>query len=79
MDVRAMQELGDSESTMGESMGEWISVDDRMPEKDGKYLVWRVKYNGKHGYDCVDFLGDDFWSARVLYWMPLPEPPESED
>lgn len=59
-------------------MSEWISVEDRLPEEAGDYLVcgegvivaWRqdVAY-----YDL------EFWHSShvvVEYWQPLPQSPE---
>lgn len=66
---------------------QWISVKDRLPEKDEKCIffatgneeayIGKYAYTGKHG--AVKF---EKISGRrtVLYtashWMPLPEPPE---
>ena len=63
---------------------EWISVKDRMPEKDTEVLVYRRDLRGlcnceiDFEYLCADgtWLYCDIY--EVLYWMPLPEPPESE-
>lgn len=66
---------------------EWISVEDRLPEEDGFYIVaFRTggKYfshfnNGifrnvhSHQEYGVTAFGDDL---TVTYWMPLPQPPE---
>ena len=62
-------------------MNEWISVKDRLPEKYTEVLVYR---RDLRGYECeIDFgqlcsdgtwLYDDIYD--VLYWMPLPDPPE---
>ncbi len=58
---------------------EWISVKERLPEKDGDYLAY---------FSCLDGMGVchydrlNRWTttvhAKVLYWMPLPNPPEEE-
>lgn len=69
---------------------EWISVDDRMPEKVGLYLICR---NGK--VECAyrqNFLGfSAIWNndltggysiipdKEVTHWMPLPEAPKGGD
>lgn len=67
-------------------MSEWISVKDRLPEDNGKYLVcvdgdkinppyvitWWF-WNGKF----EDF--QYFPSRHVTHWMPIPEPPEVEE
>lgn len=63
-------------------MTEWISMKDRLPKKDGEYIVsngskvvttaiwfdniWR--YSKNHAKDI--FL--------ITHWMPLPEPPTKE-
>ena len=57
----------------------WIGVDERLPEKSGKYIVCTTK---KSVY-CTRFethhSGGDFMTdinTHVTHWMPLPEPPE---
>lgn len=60
----------------------WISVEDRLPEKDQDVLyffevtgVHSGKYLGIHdGYEC--FGGDKGWlCGDVTHWQPLPAPP----
>ena len=65
---------------------EWISVEERLPEAAGNYIVayhpcyWDdVKYQVTNvGIDA--FRGKTTWAKnkhqRVTHWMPLPEPPE---
>ena len=64
-------------------MGEWISVEERLPEESEMYLVY-----------CVDetvqvclFIGGQWDAPRVrgsseefgiTHWMPLPSPPSAE-
>lgn len=66
-------------------MNEWISVEDRLPEKDGRYLC-------RYGFGSIDYLitgclsyiatdQEPHWQHAsmgliVTHWMPLPEPPE---
>ena len=57
---------------------EWISVEDRLPVREGKYLVCTT--NGNIGVgNFIDYYGKgthlcfDCWA--VTHWMPLPEPP----
>ena len=68
----------------------WISVEERLPEESGRYIVLR-----KSG-DCLDCCYEkerDSWGVLidmgeagalwvayngVTHWMPLPEPPEVE-
>ena len=57
-------------------MGEWISVDDRLPEPSTYCLIWAegrvdvayVKPNG-------NFAITELYGVRVNYWQPLPPPP----
>lgn len=61
---------------------EWISVEDRLPDKAGRYLV-AYRLNGKPQgelYVGLDsFRGKTAWAKyayhTVYYWMPMPEPP----
>lgn len=65
----------------------WVSVKDRLPEHN-KRIVMRCKY---YDYICVGmYAANGVWyeisdgnqcltNHTVDYWMPLPEPPESED
>jgi hypothetical protein len=67
---------------------EWISVKDKLPEKDGSYLC--VLKSGARSNHCKTWAGmgepeivyfcNDWhfkWNARgtllVVYWMPLPK------
>jgi hypothetical protein len=63
---------------------EWISVEDKLPEAKGEYLVayhpcfWDdVKKEIKVGIDS--FRGKSAWAQRkyqrVIAWQPLPPPP----
>ena len=67
-------------------MSEWISVDERLPEKDGKYLVYDL---GQHrGVSAAeirithfkrgDRYHDYMWKNHFSHWMPLPEPPKGD-
>lgn len=72
-------------------MNEWISVEERLPESGEEVLIWYSyfrygdynayyqtyglahyieEYKGWYGQDAS---GTDF---KVLYWAPLPKPPE---
>ena len=69
-------------------MAKWISVEERLPDAPGEYLVsfhpchwdnvcWKVE---KVGIDT--FRGKSAWAKkkyqRVTHWMPLPEPTKEE-
>lgn len=57
---------------------EWIAVEERLPDRVGKYLVAtfdrRVGIGNLIDYYCVGELSFD--SYKVTHWMPLPEPPK---
>lgn len=67
--------------------GEWISVEDDKPKKNGYYLCWRMTDRcGNKEYWQIDKLywEDNLWLVHhntlkmadyVTHWMPLPTPP----
>jgi hypothetical protein len=68
-------------------MAEWISVKDRLPNKDTEVLCCSVRgdlFIGKYleaiyTEDVYVFVDTNRWDARsVTHWMPLPEPPKGE-
>ena len=65
-----------------ENQGEWVSVDDRMPEISGKYIVCTKNdkvYQTKF-YSYTENKGGH-WGQKdkgrsITHWMPLPKPPK---
>lgn len=72
-----------------EAVPQWTSTKDRMPPRNGNYLVvteglgfYRgcavIKllyfYNG-----CFKLDDKDVYSVNITHWMPLPEPPKEDD
>ena len=59
---------------------EWISVNDRLPERMQPVIVCRDNGKVEQGYRDVG----DWWKVygtrtkKVTHWMPLPEPPKEE-
>ena len=53
----------------------WISVKDRLPEKDEYVLCF---CNIGDGFQAIFHYGKErkFDGTAVTHWMPLPEPPE---
>ena len=58
---------------------EWVSVEEKLPEKDGSYLV----HSGKSNTVYAAHFGkrDGRWSGKsknlfITHWMPMPELPE---
>lgn len=70
-------------------MSEWISVKDRMPPRNGNYLVVTEGLGFFRG--CTDIkilyfyngcfkLGDkDVYSVNITHWMPLPDLPKPKE
>ena len=60
----------------GVTVQEWVSVEDRLPDKPMKCLVY-TKRGDCCGYDIL-YYNQGFYSQydNVTHWMPLPEPPE---
>lgn len=71
-------------------MSEWISVNDRMPDKN-KSIIINIDFDSKHVGPlviCGKWTGNTFKVGPngvkkededgiiVTHWMPLPEPPE---
>jgi len=69
-------------------MSEWISVEDRQPERWGNYLCYvkvELKPHSRARFCDVRFFEQfkdyaDRWhvkvSEEVTHWIPLPEPPK---
>ena len=56
----------------------WISVEERLPEENGKYIVCTAKgsvYCTKFSIDVCEIFHTDMYT-HIAYWMPLPEPPK---
>lgn len=73
------------------NVGEWISVDEELPKKDGRYLVAMKDGDNYHISTRRFKIADPpiwwkgirwgHWAKRtcgVRYWAPLPEPPKGE-
>ncbi len=62
---------------------EWISVEDRLPDTIGSYLIYR-KNKEYNTIAWAFFNSDKMWAADnnfyegVTHWMPLPEPPKEK-
>ena len=65
-------------------MGDWIDVNDEMPEEEEMYLCYFSdgtietycscwNYEGAFIFDSVEVLGEE---VKVTHWQPLPEPPK---
>lgn len=60
---------------------EWIDVNKRLPDEDGRYLVYRKFGIGNYkNIEVIRFENDSsyykyVWNREVAHWRPLPEPP----
>ncbi len=56
----------------------WISVDERLPERNGRYLT-HCKIEGQ-SLVCILYYCNvgGFNEGTVTHWMPFPEPPKGE-
>ena len=71
----------------------WISVKDRLPARDGEYMVygqseamWELLPDSDPIWVCNYYKKHGFYSIElrreydyITHWMPLPEPPEEAD
>ena len=69
---------------------EWISVDERLPEVGGTYLIalkekyewekeWRYHVDAASftfEWDCIFHDWDEGQDIHITHWMPLPEAPK---
>ena len=75
----------------GVTVQEWISVKDRLPDKDGQYLIFTTQYFTPDHIDEIDhrdgieisgyYKGFGFLSTNGIYakyWCCLPQPPKGE-
>lgn len=87
-----VEQIVDSQPTL---TPQWISVEERLPEKNGTYLVYAPTYSGgsSSALDCVGGVmfsrfKNKKWSIEagyykrpncVTHWMPMPEPPNGKE
>ena len=70
----------------GVTVQEWISVEDRLPEKSGYYLVFTdigrialLAYSKKYqAFNAHDDSYSEEYVIPVTHWMPMPNPPKGE-
>jgi len=76
-------------------MSEWISVEDRLPEKEVSVLIFVPSHNKMHTAELCKWkifcsswhisFGKHahdplvFGQREVSHWMPLPNPPEKDE
>lgn len=61
--------------TLKENIYSWISVKDKLPEENGRYLVVEDHISRWRG---VDHFRNGKFTMKVTHWMPLPTLPEEK-
>lgn len=75
LDWKDSDDIAEQLYTEGYRKQEWISVEDRLPERKGRYLV----YIPNEQLICCMYYDRDasvYGDNGVTHWMPLPEPPK---
>ena len=75
-EYKAIQKLVES------AQPKWISVEERLPEKDGTYIVF-IHAQGVNLVDADQYTIGNGWyewgnHSGITHWMPLPQAPEVE-
>ena len=60
------------------TVGGWINVKDRLPEKPGQYPCVTLINGERHVQIELWHNNAWYWVPKVLYWLELPEIPEEE-
>jgi hypothetical protein len=87
----AIKRIGNLTCAGYRKQSEWISVDERLPESEGDFLVWnkeqkrteiRFFYRLPPNYpveshpEIREYFGNFKDYKRITHWMPLPEAPK---
>ena len=83
---KPIYEFADCLLANGVTVQEWISVEDKLPDDSGYYLVaYQNKHNGSATIDIDMYVmcsAGEWWSNeykyKVTHWMPLPLLPKGE-
>lgn len=70
IDLSAVMALG---AVVTQSASQWIPCSERLPKKDGDYLV--TTHSGQIArYIFIGGSSEEYWRRCAKAWMPLPQP-----
>lgn len=88
------EDVKELEDKIAELESEWVSCEDRMPEKEDDYLIYPIpkystgieyfnKYMDKGGHKPNTFESESEYGEVhvhfcITHWMPLPSPPKAK-
>jgi hypothetical protein len=83
---RLVDELKAENEKLKEDIPKWISVEERMPDYDGKYLCFvdeKEPCGAEYKRQYILSNHCNIWvtnknTTKVSHWMPLPEPPKEK-
>ena len=75
---KTLGDIADYLISNGVTVQEWVSAENRLPNKPMKCLVY-TKRGEYWGYE-ITYYNQGFYTqyAEAIYWMPLPQPPKGE-
>ena len=88
---KTLGDIADYLISSGVTVQEWFSVDDRLPDNDGQYLIFTTQYFTPDHIDEIDhkdgieisgyckrygFLSKN--GVHAKYWQDIPQPPKGE-
>ena len=82
----SFEDVADHLISNGVTVQEWIPVDDRLPQENGRYLTANKRWDDKINVFDLWFDGgfwyvdrdDAVFDFEVTHWMPMPNPPKGE-
>jgi len=68
---------------------EWIPVTERLPEVGSNFLVYDTYHKAREDFELIQMgrmtkswgiscVGQNSGNKTITHWMPLPEPPETD-
>lgn len=78
--INSIQDISAAKASDVQPVKQWISVNARLPENAKPCAVVTEENGiGVSRYMGINHIDWTLFGKRVLYWMPLPEPPKDGD